>query len=112
MLKSTSFHGLLRFPHCRSGSDCLLLISLRKNAKTLQQLREKLFTLWGNLEEVKLGLNQGVEEGTTAHSCKPFNCRIKEYGVHTADEDCGKLGRLCEPEHWEKKFRMFQTTIM
>jgi protection-of-telomeres protein 1 len=111
MLKSTSFQSLPILPHWESASDCLVLNSLRKNADTLQQLREKLFTLWGNLEEVKLGPNQGVDESTSAHSCKPFNCWIKEYGVHTTDRDCSKLGP-CEPEHWERKFRMFQTTIL
>lgn len=66
--------------------------NLRKHASLLAQLREKLFVLWGNLEDVKDGKETNL-------SSRPFETCVREYGVRTADE-------------WNRIHSMFGTTIM
>lgn len=56
-------------------------VDLRKNKSILNLLKAKLFTLWGDLEEVKSAGK--LESGS---SNKPFNCCIKEFGVKEGDE--------------------------
>lgn len=51
---------------------------LGDNGKLLKQLREKLFLLWGNLEE---------KTEDEALSNQPFDCVIMEYGVPLEDDD-------------------------
>ena len=85
--------------------------NLHAGPNTLSQLREKLFILWGDLEERKSKSRalqeknpnaiRGVEEGKREMEvprAKPFQCCLKEYGVKVR----GK---------WERRFRMFGTTI-
>lgn len=84
----------------------------------MRELKEKLFILWGDLEERK---SQAAAEGKTDPqswgpvSSVPFTCCIKEYGVrcsHVDDADDSNLG--CENEGcfgWERRLGMFQTTI-
>jgi protection of telomeres protein 1 len=85
-----------RIPLLVAEDDAVHLLKLdaadlRRDASTLAQLREKLFILWGNLEEVKAG-----REAT--HSSKPFECCVKEYGVK-------------ENGQWRRIHRIFGTTI-
>ncbi|KAI9793923.1 MAG: hypothetical protein M1816_007175 [Peltula sp. TS41687] len=105
---------------------------LRKNPTALGQLREKLFVLWGDLEERKSaaaaralqevsnshsskvswykngGEKDQVKDELLSHSARPFECCIKEYGV---------AERRAEGEHeldvqrWERRFMLFGTTI-
>ncbi|SRR6266536_4047667 len=122
----------------------LIECSLRKNPVLREQLRQKLFTLWGNLEEVKAaqlnsssmsrneaspaagdsGSSTAIRQNqveasvkkdtgpvTIVHSSKPFNCCIQEYGVHRTEEDCSEEFP-CPTDHWDRKFRIFGTTIM
>lgn len=56
-------------------------VDLRKNKNILNLLKEKLFTLWGDLEEVKSAGQ--LESGT---SNKPFECCITEFGVKEGDD--------------------------
>lgn len=77
------------------------LVSLRRDSRKLKKLREKLFILWGNLEELK-------SEGTILPlapkdskflSNKPFQCCIEEYGyfdprVHKSEDECQRLHRM------------------
>lgn len=57
-------------------------VDLRKNRPILNLLKEKLFTLWGDLEEVK---NAGrLDESGTSN--KPFECCIKEFGVKEGND--------------------------
>ncbi|MCJ1479389.1 hypothetical protein MMC13_008074 [Lambiella insularis] len=91
--------------------------NLRKSSNVLSQLREKLFILWGDLEEHKTragalqerdpnrdtrAISDGTgTEGKVAGSKPrtiPFQCCLKEYGV----KEQGK---------WKRRFRMFGTTI-
>ncbi|MCJ1377027.1 hypothetical protein MMC17_000117 [Xylographa soralifera] len=90
--------------------------NLRTSPTALSQLREKLFILWGDLEERKIRTRalqeksanpanhktgtDDVKEGVNQSPPRtiPFECCIKEYGVKVK----GK---------WERRFRMFGATI-
>ncbi|KAF4760343.1 hypothetical protein HAV15_008310 [Penicillium sp. str.  len=101
--------------------DCLLdddAFNLRGNPRRLEAIKEKLFLLWGNLEEEKSkAMASGQQSWGPVKSC-PFECCIKEYGVrctHSKDpnvmdvdgEVCTHLGCF----GWERRFAMFGTTI-
>lgn len=98
-----------------------LHLSLRRNGQALEELREKLFILWGDLEERK---RKAIAEGEPnsqpldSVSSIPFVCCVKEYGVECAhkndldlmqidDSGCGHEGCL----GWERRFAMFETVI-
>lgn len=92
--------------------------SLRKNPQTLEQLRERLFILWGDLEERKRAAPDGqldLTQPQNTPSQRPFTCCIKEYGVPC---DCLEEGDGKESGHheegclrWQRRFAMFGTTI-
>ncbi|PYH44006.1 telomere-binding alpha subunit central domain protein [Aspergillus saccharolyticus JOP 1030-1] len=109
-----------------SGAEAVYLlrldaVDLRKDSVVLGNLREKLFHLWGNLEELKReAKNEGADgilQGLGALSQQPFNCCIKEYGVrcmHRAITVEENIGVGCTQEDcfgWERRFAMFMTTI-
>lgn len=87
-------------------------------------MKEKLFILWGDLEERKA---KAIAEGNSVNhhswgpvSSVPFTCCIKEYGVkcsHDSDADDEMVVNHdfgCSHEDcfgWERRFAMFQTTI-
>lgn len=73
---------------------------LQSNPQLLAKLREKLFTLWGNLEE---------KDADTPLSNRPFECCIGEYGVEMDDDDPEKAD---VPFGWKRLYRMFETTIL
>ncbi|KAL4893457.1 hypothetical protein BDV59DRAFT_177454 [Aspergillus ambiguus] len=92
---------------------------LRSNTRVLAELRERLFLLWGNLEEQK---RQAAEHGDNrsigAVSARPFVCCIQEYGVvcsHRAEaNDFDEYQSGCDQDDclgWEQRYAMFQTTI-
>jgi protection of telomeres protein 1 len=107
--------------------------SLRKDQEKLLQLREKLFILWGDLEERKNSSLNGqldLPQQPRNHqqqqkpSVRPFTCCIKEYGVRhshcRAREDGGHAdndGDGNDPHDpttclgWERRFALFGTTI-
>ncbi|PTU24890.1 hypothetical protein P175DRAFT_055008 [Aspergillus ochraceoroseus IBT 24754] len=107
-----------------SDSDAVYLLkmdaaNLRAHPSKLAALKEKLFLLWGNLQERK---TKAIEDPTGCPldsgsvSSLPFTCCIKEYGVRchhpVTDNDndplpCGD--RDCFG--WERKFGMFMTVI-
>jgi hypothetical protein len=62
----------------------------------LSQLREKLFVMWGELEEYKTA---GRLDHSNRPAVKPFECCIQEYGVPD-----GHGG-------WTRLHRMFHTVI-
>lgn len=102
------------------------LDSLRRHRDTLEELKEKMWILWGSLQEEK-------EKPTTAsdkrqdwippkNSSLPFECCIKEYGVrcsHPTDADADAMvvddyePPCSQPDcfGWERRFAMFGTTI-
>ncbi|KAI4206953.1 MAG: hypothetical protein LQ348_000738 [Seirophora lacunosa] len=87
-----------------SGADAVFLTKLdacdlRRRPQALLALTEKLFLIWGELEEKKsagLGTAKGL----------PFECCIKEYGVRSAGATGTGSGE------WERRFAMFGTTTM
>ncbi|KAJ5159703.1 uncharacterized protein N7482_006707 [Penicillium canariense] len=113
-----------------TGAEGVHLLSLdptnlRLHPSRLGELREKLFILWGDLEELKQ--KHAADTGSTADwvpsktSSLPFKCCIKEYGVpctHPRNPDAmvvdGPDRQVCvEPDcfGWERRFAMFGTTI-
>lgn len=83
---------------------------LREQPQELAKLKEKLFVLWGDLEEKKVelgktGLELALEENVTISS-KPFECLIKEYGVKAVSED-----GTCLDSTWERMFSIFGTNV-
>ena len=104
--------------------------SLRKSPKALAALREKLFLLWGDLEERKARKASSLKEvGGNARlpfkqekpQSKPFQCCLKEYGVRKRSQRGigivkGIGGDKCAGEEenweWERKWKMFGTTII
>ncbi|EAW14469.1 telomere-binding alpha subunit central domain protein [Aspergillus clavatus NRRL 1] len=107
-----------------SGADAEYLLkidatNLRKDRSRLGQLREKLFHVWGDLEERKV---EAATKGTTLAqdprpiSSVPFACCIKEYGVKCSHDGPFQADNLlgCALETcfgWERRFAMFMTTI-
>ena len=80
---------------------------LRRNPKTLARLREKLFVLWGDLQERKDESRrlqeekmEGLVEGDVKVSARPFECLIKEYGVWNEKEGL-----------WKRMFKIWGTSI-
>lgn len=61
------------------------MCSLKHDPKTLDQLKEKLFILWGNLHELKQelrdrGSDLPLSPGDNRLQNRPFDCSIEEYG--------------------------------
>ncbi|KAF7122949.1 hypothetical protein CNMCM5793_001125 [Aspergillus hiratsukae] len=108
-----------------SGADAEYLLKLdaadlRKDDLKLAQLKEKVFHLWGNLEERKKATIEGSSNPQALRplSSVPFTCCIKEYGVRCSHEkstdDKIDDGTGCSHETcfgWERRFAMFSTTI-
>jgi protection-of-telomeres protein 1 len=106
---------------CGQDGDCLLdgvAVDLRNNRRRLHETKEKLFLLWGNLEEQKSKARASGLQSWGSVSSRPFECCIKEYGVrctHLEDPNAMDVdGEVCsEPGcfGWERRFAMFGTTI-
>jgi protection-of-telomeres protein 1 len=96
---------------------------LREDTILLNQLREKLYILWGDLEERKRREDEnGDGNVTTAKRARlddkqqdeeqpqpsnlPFNCCLQEYGV------LRESGRPEEVADWERQYMMFGVTII
>ena len=112
------------------NADVAFDYSLRKSSTALAKLREKLFLLWGDLEERKTtnlaalkevdGNSRPTEKGKAPNNL-PFECCLKEYGVKkktpdTVEKD-GKDDKLESADEnegwvWERRWRMFGTTII
>ncbi|KAL8761303.1 MAG: hypothetical protein Q9184_002572 [Pyrenodesmia sp. 2 TL-2023] len=103
--------------------------NLRRRSQALAALRERLFLLWGDLEERKGcdAAGEGTERAEA--SSMPFECCIKEYGVRSrrpariadvdaeSDNEEGPHGQSKQRREeynwgWERKFAMFGTTIL
>jgi protection of telomeres protein 1 len=109
-----------------SGMDADYLLrdeacNLRKHAKKFALLKERLFVLWGDLLEkfeesqadnaetpvVDNGSRSGGYAGENIKaSSQPFECFISEYGVKRDAQSDGS-----QVEHWERCFKMVQTSI-
>lgn len=98
------------------GRDMDDACDLRRHTGVLAKLREKLWILWGNLEEVIVG-----GDGLGELSNLPFECCIAEYGVKidAEDDQCD----VCEDgvervamtmrggERWVRMYRLHGTVI-
>lgn len=95
-----------------AAADRLLNLNpcdLQRESNELDKLKEKLFLLWGDLEEQrrkhsKVGL-QLFEEGIKVSS-RPFECLIKESGEQRVLEN-GEV----DQHGWERVFSIFGTTV-
>jgi len=94
--------------------------SLRTNYQALSTLREKLFLLWGDLEERKTA-GKEIQYLKTPR----FECCLQEYGIRSrpthrsqreqsgGDTDSEDSETEKEKElKWERRWRMFGTTIV
>ncbi|PWY72240.1 telomere-binding alpha subunit central domain protein [Aspergillus sclerotioniger CBS 115572] len=98
----------------------LTAVDLRRNPHDLKDLREKLFIIWGDLEERKrMALHDGKQDLGPV-SCRPFSCCVQEYGVlcshrpdtestNNEDDENGCSHDDCFG--WDRRFAMFLTTI-
>lgn len=109
------------------------ILSLRKSPAALDTLREKLFLLWGDLEERKAREATALKrvDGNSASPrkdetprMKPFQCCLKEYGVkkriqRITEENASESENQSREEYeqdrndwvWERRWRMFGCTI-
>jgi protection-of-telomeres protein 1 len=98
---------------------------LRENTALLNQLREKMYILWGDLEERKRSEDEDGDGGQApakrakldgeqqqqAEAQKlqpsnlPFNCCLREYGVLREGGTAEEVG------DWERQYMMFGVTI-
>ncbi|KAL4787911.1 hypothetical protein BJX76DRAFT_368258 [Aspergillus varians] len=96
--------------------------NLRQSSSHLRQLKEKLFLLWGELEERKRAAIEGGESPLDLghFSSVPFNCCIMEYGIRcshssgSSSEDDSKSFPGCANQDclgWERRFGLLKTTI-
>ncbi|KAL3467857.1 hypothetical protein BJX64DRAFT_124142 [Aspergillus heterothallicus] len=95
---------------------------LRKNGEKLKYIKDKLFTLWGNLQELK---TQSMEEAKTipdlsALTSRPFNCCIQEYGIacshrrelgHSNNDSNSQVCTDGNCFGWERRFGLCKTAI-
>ena len=124
-----------------ADAECLLKLDaedLRKSPTALAALREKLFILWGDLEERKTKIRE-TEPNVLSESSgnnralvanlkreekggRPFQCCLKEYGVKVKTEaeevrsgGCASDGDESEEGEsgwrWERRWRVFGCTI-
>lgn len=84
--------------------------NLHDNLGDLARLKEKLFVLWGDLEEKKSETGRtGLElarDKSVVISSKPFECLIKEFGVSAVDDTGNVLS-----QKWERMWKIFGTNI-
>ncbi|KAH8715117.1 Protection of telomeres protein 1 [Beauveria bassiana] len=115
------------------AAQCLLSMDacdLRNSKDTLSKLRQKLFYLWGDLEErksQKLLRIEKAEKQARAHAAPahsddeevsaaveptniPFTCCIKQYGVRLREADEGKAD-AGEGKRWQRMYGLFGTQI-
>lgn len=91
-----------------SDGDYLLNMeacNLKKNPRALAKLKEKLFVMWGDLQELKAEAEEDVTK-FKPHN-RPFACLIKEFGIDARDENGIKIG----DDQYERLFRIWGTTV-
>ncbi|OAP63013.1 hypothetical protein AYL99_02240 [Fonsecaea erecta] len=77
------------------------------NQDVLATLKEKLFHLWGDLQERKEESSTTAEEPHGKPSARPFECLIKEYGIPLPRPNPQAKGAVV----YDRRFRLFGTTI-
>ncbi|RVX70731.1 hypothetical protein B0A52_05381 [Exophiala mesophila] len=76
----------------------------KENAAELNRLKEKLFHLWGDLQEKKEEI--GKDSTSLQSSSRPFECLIKEYGARLP-----RQANQSGEEEFLRMFRIFGVTI-
>lgn len=102
----------MQMPLLVAGKDGEYLLDmepsdLRRDPPKLGRLREKLFVLWGDLQEQKEAREGGNGATTIKPSAKPFECLIKEYGIPARDEH----GQVKDDLEFDRMFRIWGTTV-
>ncbi|OCT44951.1 hypothetical protein CLCR_05605 [Cladophialophora carrionii] len=92
--------------------DCLFNMDAcdlrdKKNENALASLKEKLFHLWGDLQEKKEEAKSTAEALSVKPSARPFECLIKEYGVPVR----GSKSHSTDVVAYDRFFRLFGTAI-
>ncbi|KAJ9602899.1 hypothetical protein H2200_012679 [Cladophialophora chaetospira] len=95
-----------------ADGDCLFNMEAcnlrdQSNENVLSRLREKLFHLWGDLQEKKDETKGADEALVVKPSARPFECLIKEYGVPVRNP----IERSDDVVAYDRLFRLFGTTI-
>ncbi|KAL8853913.1 MAG: hypothetical protein Q9221_001220 [Calogaya cf. arnoldii] len=97
------------------GADAEFLLKLnacdlRRKPWKLAALGKKLFLLWGDLEQqMDAAFESKGSEGVAGVRSMPFVCCIKEYGVRC---NARRESEQEENHGWERRFRLFGTTIL
>jgi hypothetical protein len=112
---------------CLTGLDAS---NLKRNKEALSTLRDKMFTLWGNLEEKKTAAQEAVRKGKPPADSddeneqeagnnepnkmqltnRPFSCCIQQYGVKVTESDPTKAS-AGNGKRWQRMFGLFGTMI-
>ncbi|KAF4988608.1 hypothetical protein FGRMN_9669 [Fusarium graminum] len=115
------------------AAQCLLGLdasNLRQDKEALTTLREKMFQLWGNLEERKTAAQEAARQGkppadsddegqqqsvTTKPgkmllSNRSFPCCIQQYGIKVAETDPSRAN-AGEGKRWQRMYRLFGSMI-
>jgi len=81
---------------------------LHSNPALLNKLREKLYILWGDLEEKKKAEGEQVAKRQRLEepSNRPFDCCLQEYGTLRSGGDPTVI------RDWERRFMMHGVTIL
>lgn len=98
-------------PHAQAqfllGNDMPDPGDLRHDWQMLAKLREKMFVLWGTLEETK-----AKGEASAKARNLPFECCIMEYGAKVDEEDGEDKGAEQASMGFCRMYAMFGTTIL
>ncbi|PNY29712.1 Uncharacterized protein TCAP_00370, partial [Tolypocladium capitatum] len=115
------------------AAQCLTSLdasNLRQDSKNLQALRERLFLLWGNLEEHKSQAERKAKAGKHSEppehssdeeegrgkkppqvSNRSVSCCIRQYGVRVSEPDARKAD-AGDGKRWQRMFGLFGTRIV
>ncbi|KAJ6438603.1 F-box domain protein [Purpureocillium lavendulum] len=112
------------------AAQCLVNLdasNLKHDRQNLDALRQRMFILWGDLEEHKSRNNAGNAKAghdkppddsdgespskpTGKVSNRPFPCCVQEYGIKVPERDPGKAN-AGEGKRWERMYKLFGTKI-
>lgn len=81
--------------------------NLRRNPKTLGYIKEKLFVLWGDLQEQKEEASASQEAAGFNPRARSFKCLIAEYGIEARDDE----GLKKDNGEYERVFHLCGTTV-
>ena len=81
---------------------------LRQDPAKLQLVQEKLFVLWGDLQEQKEAAAKSESKVDIKPSSRPFECLIKEYGIPGCNERSAKSEGAVD---FARMFRVWGTCV-